>query len=183
MREILMSLSPYWYYLIGEGIKRIEVRSRIPKDQNWNKKVECYMAKNKKSFNRIPKEFQEKYKTHFGKVGMQFVCDWITKITPNCDIDNIVNSYTHGYPAILGEDDSLSFKELKAYLGNKIGYDLHISDLKIYDEPKELEDFIKPCPFYKNANCLQCEFYSEYSGECRNCVTRPPQSWCYVEEL
>lgn len=76
----------------------------------------------------------------------------------------------------------LDFDDLFEYLGvDRRGYGLHISDLKIYDKPKELSEFIKPCPY--DGNCQQCEFYSEYSGECRNCVTRPPQSWCYVEEL
>ena len=91
-----------------------------------------------------------------GKVVGEFVCDWITKITPNCDIDGCVNQYTHGYPAILGDNDCLSFNDMKAYLGNKKGYDWHISDLKIYGKPKELSEF----------------------G-----LTRPPQSYQYVEEI
>lgn len=101
-----------------------------------------------------------------GKVIGEFVCDWITKITPNCDIDGCVNQYTHGYPAILGDNDCLLFNDIKAYLGNKKGYDWHISDLKIYDKPKELSEFFTPMgkrPSYM--------------------VERPPQSYMYVEEL
>ena len=90
------------------------------------------------------------------KVIGEFVCDWITKITPSCDIDGCVNQYTHGYPAILGDNDCLSFNDMKAYLGNKKGYDWHISDLKIYGKPKELSEF----------------------G-----LTRPPKGWQYVEEI
>lgn len=140
MKKVLASLKPYYYYLVGEGIKKIEVRKNMPKASDWDKEVLFYMSKDVKSFAKIPKDFQEKYRKHFGKVGMQFVCDWITKITPNCDIKGSVNQYIHGYPAILG-DDCLSFQEMKAYLGNKNGYSWHISELKIYDKPKELNEF------------------------------------------
>ncbi len=77
MKSVLMSFSPYWYYLIGEGIKTEEVRKAIMADYGWDSVIKCYMTKDKKSFNRIPKEFQEKYRMHIGKVGMQFVCDRI----------------------------------------------------------------------------------------------------------
>ena len=110
MRKVLASLKPYYYYLVGEGIKTIEVRKNIPKARDWDNEVLFYMSKDVKSFAKIPKEFQEKYRKHFGKVGMQFVCDWITKITPHCDIDGCVNQYIHDYPAILGENDCLSSK-------------------------------------------------------------------------
>ena len=179
MKEILMSLSPYWYYLIGEGIKRIEVRSRIPKDQDWNKKMECYMAKNKKSFNRIPKEFQEKYKAHFGKVGMQFMCDKIDELCVigepykflqvNNEVDLSYNAKT-----------CLTINQYEDYLGYGIlGYGLHITDLKIYDKPRELEDFIKPCIW---ANGREKHNTIEHC-KCFCGIERPPQSWCYVEEL
>lgn len=54
--------------------------------------------------------------------------------------------------------------------------------LKIYDKPRELSEFIKPCP-YGDSPCQVCEYYSDYSGECRNIITRPPQSYMRVEEL
>lgn len=115
------------------------------------------------------------------KVIGEFVCDWVTKITPSCDIDGCVNQYTHGYPAILGDSDCLSFNDMKAYLGNKKGYDWHISDLKIYGKPKELSEFRKPCKI-NLPMCDRCEYYSTWNGRCEN-ITRAPQGWCYVEEL
>ena len=182
MRKVLARLKPYYYYLVGEGIKTIEVRKNMPKASDWDNEMLFYMSKDVKSFAKIPKEFQEKYRKHFGKVGMQFVCDWIVKITPHCDIEGCVNQYIHDYPAILGENDCLSFKEMKAYLGNKNGYDWHISNLKIYDKPKELNDFCKPCKITPPICDDRCEYYSDYSGVCMNYVNRPPQSWCYVEK-
>ena len=71
------------------------------------------------------------------------------------------------------------------YLGGnfyKSFYAWHIDNLEIYDEPKELNDFCKPCPMDDKYNCLRCEYYSDYSGVCMNYVNRPPQSWCYVEK-
>ena len=124
------------------------------------------------------------------KVIGEFVCDWITKITPSCDIDGCVNQYTHGYPAILGDNDCLSFNDMKAYLGNKKGYDWHISDLKIYDKPKELSEFKKTkeriartCGMQaRNGLCCAID-HEELCDNIKCCFKTPcpPQSWCYIE--
>ena len=79
MKSVLASLKPYYYYLIGEGIKKIEVRKDMPKARDWNKEVLFYMSKDVKSFAKIPKEFQGKYRKHFGKVGLKFICDKVEK--------------------------------------------------------------------------------------------------------
>lgn len=72
-------------------------------------------------------------------------------------------------------------------------YGWHISDLVIYDKPKELSEFATFCN--KNVNrCANCEHYlfdnDDLNGYRRWCgvyrrkpLTRPPQSWCYVEEV
>lgn len=55
------------------------------------------------------------------------------------------------------EDACLRYEELANYIGNdKTGYGWHISELYIYDKPIELTEFK---------------------------VKRPPQSWCYVQEV
>lgn len=59
----------------------------------------------------------------------------------------------------------------------------HISDLVIYDKPRELDDFRRACK--NDWWCESCAMYSEYNGTCGNGslqIRRPPQSWCYVEE-
>ena len=83
-KSVLMSFSPFWYYLIGEHIKGTEVRKVKPSDPNWNGIIECYMAKDKKSFAMIPDEFKPKYREHFGKVGMYFVCSEIDEFSVRC---------------------------------------------------------------------------------------------------
>lgn len=89
----------------------------------------------------------------------------------------------------------LTFEEVKAYIGEecfcKTFYGWHISDLVIYDKPKELSEFKKPCictDEYEGetyCNCLHCDLAgdSDYGIiPCDRKLTRPPQSWRYAEE-
>lgn len=173
MKAVLISVSPYWYYLIAEGIKKVEVRKSLPQSEDWNKVAECYMSKDKTSFARIPKEFQEKYRANFGKVGMRFVCnridEWKYDKCDGVDIDNDTLLET-----------MLDWEEINIYADGKTLYGWHISDLKIYDKPKELVEFRKPCD--KNANCFYCKQAAFSGGNCTGKITRPPQSYMYVEE-
>lgn len=125
-----------------------------------------------------------------GKVIGEFMCDGIIPISieysnPNSRIALKEFPYT-----------CLTDKEIMDYLGNgKTGYGFHISDIVIYDKPKKLREFIRICPEWEKeeitAKCLECEHLyrspiehfieCDYEGELP--ITRPPQSWCYVEEL
>ena len=85
-------------------------------------------------------------------------------------------------------DDCLTDDELLDYGNYKNLYGWYISDLKIYDKPKELYEFEKPCPY--DEECWKCKYHydgSFYEPPCCNWedfeISRPPQSWCYVEEL
>ena len=84
-------------------------------------------------------------------------------------------------------DSCLSFDDIGEYvcgkkdLGFHTFYGWHISDLKIYDTPKELSEF-------KQYNG-QCDYehlgfaIPQSCNECDGCkVTRPPQSWRYVKK-
>ena len=66
--------------------------------------------------------------------------------------------------------------EIHEYLGNKDGYGWHISGLKIYDKPRELDWFRKLLECHRGndrQNCVGC-------WDCE--IKRPPQSWRYVVE-
>ena len=86
-----------------------------------------------------------------------------------------------GVPAHLSIEGCLSKADILKYTANgkKDVTAISISDLKIYDKPKELNEFHKPC----NSDC-------KYSNECGGTtkdyclfpLSKPPQSWCYVEE-
>lgn len=106
-----------------------------------------------------------------------------------------------GIPAHLPKAACLPAEEILKYSdgGRKDVTELHISNLKIYDKPKELGEFCRPLPekVLEEGNydcrkdwdvlCLDAPEGSEYCAECifggRVQITRPPQSWCYVEEL
>ena len=182
MKAVMISIKPKYVALIANGQKTIEVQKTRPK---INTPFKCYIYCTKGD-NLWLTQKGVKSKTELagylmnGKVIGEFVCDWITEINPHCDMDGCVNQYIHGYPAILG-DDCLSFNEMKAYLGNKKGYDWHISDLVIYDEPKEVGEFVRPCDRF--LDCITCKrlVRNDYLS-CDNKIIRPPKSWCYVEE-
>ena len=72
-------------------------------------------------------------------------------------------------------------EEIVNYL-NGTGYGWHISDLRIYDTPKELSEFKTLCRV--DADCCACPYCNYTKMECDGRVIgRPPQSWCYVEEM
>ena len=84
--------------------------------------------------------------------------------------DEISGSYLSTYQAI-------------SYLARNYGYGWHISNLKIYDTPKELTEF------HTWGKCKSCSKSGYESTACiydENCmipaaITKAPQSWCYVE--
>ena len=174
MKSLLVSIQPKRCEKIVKREETIEVQKTRPKIETPFKcYIYCTIGTGVKGDYLVPSGIQ------CGKVIGEFVCDWVTKITPHCDVKDFVNQYIHGYPAILGENDCLSFQEMKSYLGNKNGYDWHISDIKIYDKQKELSEFKTGCKGCKERDTYHCKFYCY--GE--RPITRPPQSWQYVEEL
>ena len=173
MKAVMISIKPKWVERIANGEKTIEVRKTAPKEVPFKCYIYCTYGNMKENYCLGMR----------GKVIGEFVCEWITEINPHCDIDGCVNQYIHSYPAILG-DDCLSFNEMKAYLGNKKGYDWHISDLKIYDKPRELSEFSRPCSY--SGLCFSCKrtsFKKDGNLLCNTKITRPPQSWMRVEDL
>ena len=60
-------------------------------------------------------------------------------------------------------------EDIYKYLGTEHGYGMQIDDLKIYDTPRELGEFTG--------------LRTTKDGFELSLITRPPQSWRYVEEL
>lgn len=176
--KVLASLKPYYYYLIGEKIKTLEIRKSNLK--NLPQDVLFYMSKDEKSFEKIPKEFQEKYRKHFGKVGIEFTCD------KSICLDYYPQDYT-GMPGKFSEmickGSCLSYNEIMAYKKEKLAYGWQISNLKVYGEPKKLSEFCIPC----KVSCENCKNPLYFECRCeekgKKIVTRPPQSYMFVEEV
>lgn len=174
MKSVLISIKPKWCELIASGNKTVEVRKTKPKlDVPF--KVYIYCTANKQGTHDLLEIHgtDGKIRKGNGKVIGEFVCKAILPISitysdPNSRIALKEFPFT-----------CLTDKEIMDYLGNgKEGYGWCISNLVIYDKPKELSEFIKPCdtPF----QCDKCNELVEHFG-CGRTITRPPQSWCYVE--
>lgn len=188
---VLRSIKPYWVFLIiarkmGWDVpqeKTIEVGKNKPYSADWNKQTYIYCSKNKKSFKRIPEQYQPLMKPLLGKVVGEFVCDEVEQFTIGClrcdDIEEMACMSFYEMCKYFYKDGECDGKTAKN------GYGWHISDLKVYDKPKELSDFDKPC----NHECIFCDYYSggglyePPSCDCEDAfmLTRPPRSWCYVE--
>lgn len=141
MKSVLISIRPKWCALIASGKKTIEVRKTAPKLPTPFK---CYIyCTSIKSMN-LEDYFDAisictAVNDWSGKVFGEFVCDLIG-FHPGTDIPS----------------SCVPIEELKEYANGKMLVRWHISDVKIYDKPRELRDFGK---------------------------ARAPQSWCYVEEM
>ena len=194
-KSILQSIKPQYCELIAKGKKTIEVRKTRPKlDVPF--KVYIYCTKGKLALLRDDKDAEEQYKYDYwdfaefhqrngmemlgGKVIGEYVCD---RIEPKYCANGIATYYENE------QGTCLSNTELQMYAdGVKPLYFWHISDLKIYDKPKELSEFHKPCINPGMRICELCEFADFENTDvlfprCINVLIHPPQSWCCVEEV
>ena len=181
MKAVMISIQPKLVEKIchkigedetGKAIyeKRIEVRKTAPQEVPFK----CYIYETKGQYVKFTHGAHTKYGYGRGKVIGEFICDKVymslvgyMKNEP-CYWD-ILNG------SCLTKDEIMNYGKWKTLYG------WHISDLKIYDKPKELSEFRKHCKMTLPM-CDRCEYYSIWRGRCEN-IIRPPQSWCYVEDL
>lgn len=187
MKSVLLSLRPEWCEKIVRGQKTIEVRKSAPKEAPFKAFIYCVKGKSpdvllKDNNNRF--SFGDYRNDGYGfdiangKVIGEFICDSVTKYPYELIADG-----AHFMPYGDLEKTCLDGWELYDYLREKDGYGWHISDLKIYDKPRELSEFISAnerCKVgYSICNRIVCGVYP-----CPlMAITRPPQSWQYVEEV
>lgn len=150
-RAVMQSIRPKWCELIASGRKTLEVRKTRPK---LDPPFVCYIYCTKGGEAVWTKHYERDGYLN-GKVIGEFVCDRIDDIMISCTDPNM-----RGIPF---PGTGMSDREIMDYLGNgKTGYGWHISELVIYDQPRELHEFTVDGVTH---------------------MERPPQSWCYVEEL
>lgn len=173
-KAVLISIQPKWCELIASGKKTVEVRKTRPKLETPFK---CYIYCTKDKNHSFCTDDGEQY-THIGngKVIGEFVCD---------NIINIVYDVNEYY-GVCQNQTQIPYDELHKYLNTCMGYGWHISDLVIYDKPSEFREFWKAdkCPYARKDGCgylYQC-FRAGQTKRCGDKLTRPPQSWCYVED-
>lgn len=188
-KAVLISIRPKWCEKIANGNKTIEVRKTRPK---MDAPFKCYI------YCTLPKYPHEDFiatdypRPQFyggGKVVGEFTCDridWITHIgytgIPNLVETRICDAATMRTSPVGGLLNAacLTPKMLNDYLAWGDGYGWHISDLRIYDAPRELSEF------ERHYECNECD--AKWATECNACheegkIKRAPQSWCYVEEV
>lgn len=189
MKSVLISIQPKWCELIASGKKTVEVRKTKPKIE-VPFKCYIYCIKDEPMYRSGEKFICPNKDFGNGKVIGEFVCDEISEYEGEFwddETQESIKKVIHttdwdGYPELdynfiaeNGEENSLcksscvSWEELRKYMGAGINtfYGWHISDLVIYDKPKELSEF------------NHCGVNYHFNPP----ITRPPQSWCYVEDL
>ena len=193
MKAVLLSIRPKWCDLIASGEKTIEVRRTRPKIET---PFRCYIYETKARSDMPTFVDEDGHVLYIGRgqVIGEFVCDCITGLRA----DNGIQTYYNRQ-----KGTCLSDAEIIKYAGGKKIYYWHISDLKVYDKPRELSEFavsdkeaIQQCEYreqsyyaFTDTGYIKNGFYCRekddwcFGGCKRKALTRPPQSWCYVEEV
>ena len=205
MKAIMKSVSPRICEKVANGDCSILVSKTAPKCE-VPFKCYIYMTATKERFYLW--EYATSYENSKGEIldGSQkvigdFVCDKIIEWQyDKChqyyvEYPDDCTSY-FPYLKCHSEATGLKCSEIENYGKGKPLYGLHISDLKIYDKPKELREFSPICNYknddgscqYRKVDCLyqQRDYNTDGSVNlvtCGKSITRVPSNWCYVEEL
>lgn len=208
-KAVMISIRPKWCEKIARGEKTIEVRKTRPKlETPFKVYIYCTVAGYDLNIPISQERLMQDYLDTGsmkslncphgnGKVIGEFTCDRIYRLETRSP---------GGSYSVAGEDkpttnrvareSCLGLADMHRYLQSKTGYGWHISDLKIYDKPKELSEFSPMC-MYKNddkscqSRMIACSYQKyDYNPdgsinlvECGRTLERPPQSWCYVDEV
>ena len=196
MKAIMISIKPKWVAKILNGEKTIEIRKAMPKCElpidvyiycTKEEYLICDLYTGKARYHNIPKGTNNF--TLSGKVVAKFTLNKIDKhhVLPT---ENIL-PFNWNVEKKLSEL-CLTKEEVMAY-GNGEDYYAclwHISNLEIFDRPKELNEFYKGFrrkyhknhfaqDIHKEKNVLvqpiKCGYEYTYS------LTKSPQNFCYVE--
>lgn len=191
MKSLLISINPKWCELIVLGKKTIELRKTRPKIDTPFK---CYIYETKdKDYDGIGVHWENgrDFLHNVGKVIGEFVCNYIFPI--KVFEDGVIQDYMFNNMC----RSCVPYGDISEYIGNgNTGYGWHISDLVIYDKPRKLSDFATFCKgtgYATDKTCKNCRYlcfdddpingYTRFCGaNKRKTLTRPPQSWCYIEE-
>ena len=176
-KAVMLSIRPKWCAKIIIGRKTMELRKSVPKlEVPFKCYIYCtsghpYISVKGGNLDRDTVRTNTVGRCN-GKVIGEFVCDCILQ---RCEMANA--DIAEQQSCVRREDIYFKYSEE----GKHYIYGWHISNLKIYDAPRELSKFRRATD-----PCDSC--HAEYTWECTDCkkiggnIKRPPQSWCYVEE-
>ena len=188
MKSVLISIFPKWCEKIASGQKTIEVRKSAPKQVPF--KCYIYETKGETETPWVDEDGHFIYKGR-GQVVGEFVCD---KVIKTCgwrlrgDTQQCAKRTTdeEAFPELA----CLTIDEIVKYAGseNRKVCGLHILDLKIYDKPKELNEFYRMCknpckPSNGKILCITTKSLKMNGCDGKIHLPRPPQSYMFVEEV
>ena len=189
----MLSIRPKWCEKIASGEKTIEVRKTRPKlETPFKVYIYCTLGKhltfmqsqtgaNLIACMDVTAAIPVGGAIGNGKVIGEFTCDRIDEYD-----DDTIFSFRHEDYARWNDFDldraCMHPEDFQNYADGKWLYGWRISGLRIYAAPRELSEFQRATD-----PCDSC--HAEYTWKCTGCkkmsgdIKRPPQSWCYVEEV
>lgn len=180
-KAVLISIKPKWCEKIINGDKTIEVRKTRPKiDTPFKCYIYCTLPKHPHE-DFIATDYPRPQFYGGGKVIGEFTCDRIYEFEAKARGGSYyVKNEDQPTTNFIARQSCLDLKDMHDYLHAQTGYGWHITDLRIYDAPRELSEFERPY------ECNECD--AKWATECNACheegkIKRAPQSWCYVEEV
>ena len=180
MKSVLISIRPKWVEKIANGQKTIEVRKTAPKEVPFK----CYIYMTQGTLKDLCDYSEYIYQNRMKVIG-EFICDKVYSIKNRGSSFSVADE-EQSVTNEIARQSCLYYDDMVSYFGNKDGFGWHISDLKIYDKPKKLNEFGQKCDNANEIRCRDCRLLEEWDNCCSvmcKPLTRAPSNWCYVEEL
>lgn len=211
MKAVLISIQPKWCELIASGQKTIEVRKSKPKlEAPFKVYIYCtqgdalatpclnaprysiHRTNNGTAKGRRMTAAERMQSDHLyanGKIIGEFICEKVEKFVANCKTTHLIQTEQIAHSACIPMDKLVEYGYKSFHL-----YAWYISDLVMYEKPKPLSELKSFCKCYYDCDGSDsCKYYIDGSGyeydesDCGcnglKSIEKPPQSWCYVEEL
>lgn len=183
MKSVLISVKPKWCEKIcrkiGEAnglpvyLKIEELRKSAPKEVPFTACIYCTNSRfDITDIDDLASESVRIVSEGRGKVIGEFVCDKVNYYPAH----SAIAKYSY-------KDTGVNAEEFIKYSKGKDIYGWHISDLKIYDKPRELGEFKTPNKPYHEIIERDGSLMFMDGYESGKPLTRAPQSWQYVEEF
>lgn len=183
MKSVLISTKPKWCEKIcrkiGEEngipvyLKPVEVRKSAPKEVPFTAYLYCTNSRfDITDIDDLTSESVRVVCKGRGKVIGEFICDKLNYYPAH----SAIAKYSY-------KDTCINAEEFIKYSNGKDIYGWHISDLKIYDTPRELSDFKTPDKPYHEIIERDGSLMFMDGYESGKPIKRAPQSWQYVEEV
>ena len=194
MNAVMVSVPPNDCKLIADGVKsviltKVKPKLKVPfvgyiyctdkkaRDNSWQYKPNLYKDSSGE-IKWIDVAFDSIFNCEFlqQKVIGEFICN------------RIITAELGKYYKIPLEAAQVDAYDLVDYANDNTVYGFCVSKFKVYDKPKKLSDFKKPCTAKDLPNdCKSCKFYfpgtafaEPYCRDGERELKRPPNGWYYV---